>query len=266
MTHLGLHDLGVTLLETPVLRDVVLDVPAGSWTSLIGPNGAGKTTLLRAVAGAVAYDGHVTFDGATARTTSHRERARTLAVVPQQPERPQGMRIIDYVLLGRSAYVPYLGTERAADLHIAEAQLRRLDLLELAERAVDAVSGGEFQRAVLARALAQQAPVLLLDEPTSSLDLGHAQQVLELVDDLRIERQLTVLSALHDLNLAGQFSDELVLLVDGRIVARGTAQEVLTTEAIARHYGANVSVVRDEHGHTALVPVRPRRAPRERSA
>jgi iron complex transport system ATP-binding protein len=194
--------------------------------------------------------------------SSYRRRAWTVAGVPQRPERPAGMRVVDYVLLGRSPYVPYLGMEGRSDLAVAEAQLERLELVSFADRPVTTLSGGEFQRAVLARALAQQAPVLLLDEPTSSLDLGHAQQVLELVDELRRERGLTVVSALHDLNLAGQFSDELLLLVDGRVVARGPAVEVLTAELIAAHYGANVTVIHDEVAGPVLVPRRsPRRQP-----
>ncbi|MEX0868932.1 MAG: ABC transporter ATP-binding protein [Nitriliruptoraceae bacterium] len=256
MTDIALANVSVTLLGARVVDGVSAEVPTGSWMSLIGPNGAGKTTLLRAVAGGVAHEGRIEFDGTELRNTGTRERARAIALVPQQPERPEGTRVLDYVLLGRSPYIPYLGMERPDDLAIAHAQLDRLELSSLARRSVTTLSGGEFQRAVLARALAQQAPVLLLDEPTSSLDLGHAQHVLELVDELRAERGLTVISALHDLTLAGQFSDELVLLVDGRVVARGATDAVLTAPLIATHYQANVRVVTDDVAGTVLVPVR----------
>ncbi len=256
MTHVDAADVSVTLLDRRVVSGVSFEVPTGWWVSLIGPNGAGKTTLLRAIAASVAFDGRVTFDGQRIEGAGERRRARAVAVVPQHPERPPGMRVVDYVLLGRSPYVPYFGVENGDDLHIVDAQLDRLELRALANRHVTTLSGGEFQRAVLARALAQQAPVLLLDEPTSSLDLGHAQQVLELVDELRRERELTVVSALHDLNLASQYSDELVLLVDGGVVARGTAREVLTAESLAEHYGASVTVIEDPVAGPIVVPRR----------
>jgi iron complex transport system ATP-binding protein len=164
--------------------------------------------------------------------------------------------VLDYVLLGRTPYVPYLGIESATDLTVVADLLDTLELRELADRPVTSLSSGEFQRAVLARALAQEAPLLLLDEPTSSLDLGHAQQVLELVDQMRSRRGLTVVSALHDLTTAGQYADRLVLLVGGSVVAEGPAPEVLTEELIATHYGASVRVVDDPAGGIVVIPTR----------
>ena len=260
MTTLTVDGVAVTLLERRVVDGVSLSVPAGTWLTLVGPNGAGKSTLLRAVTGAVAHEGTIAFDGVEVARLRSRERARLVAVVPQDPARPDGMSVLDYVLLGRTPYVPYLGTESAQDLAVAGELLDTLELRALSGRMVTELSGGEFQRAVLARALAQQAPVLLLDEPTSSLDLGHAQQVLELVDELRASRGLTVVSALHDLTTAGQFADHLVLLVDGRVVAQGSAQEVLTEELVREHYGARVRVVTDPHGGVVVVPLRSRPA------
>ncbi|SDT69035.1 iron complex transport system ATP-binding protein [Jiangella sp. DSM 45060] len=260
MTILTVEGVGVTLLERRVVDDVSLSVPAGTWVTLVGPNGAGKSTLLRAVSGAVEHAGVIAFDGVEVARLRSRERAQLVAVVPQDPARPDGMTVLDYVLLGRTPYVPYLGTESAEDLAVAGELLDTLELRALSDRMVTELSGGEFQRSVLARALAQQAPVLLLDEPTSSLDLGHAQQVLELVDELRASRGLTVVSALHDLTTAGQFADHLVLLVDGRVVAQGSAQEVLTEELIRDHYGARVRVVTDPHGGVVVVPLRSRPA------
>lgn len=263
MTALSVDGVGVTLLDRPVVDGVSLAVPAGTWLTLVGPNGAGKSTLLRAVAGAVDFTGSIAFDGVEVARLRSRERARLVAVVPQDPARPEGMTVLDYVLLGRTPYVSYLGTESAADLAVARDLLETLELRSLAGRLLTELSGGEFQRAVLARALAQEAPVLLLDEPTSSLDLGHAQQVLELVDELRGSRGLTVVSALHDLTTAGQFADHLVLLVDGHVVAQGSAQEVLTEELISTHYGARVRVLTDPQGGVVVVPLRPGRAARD---
>jgi iron complex transport system ATP-binding protein len=248
--------VGVELLGARVLSGVSLTVPSGSWLTLVGPNGAGKTTLLRAITGAVEYEGQIVLDGAPLRELHERERARTVAAVPQLPVRPAGMTVQDYVLLGRTPYVSYFGVESADDLAVTDDLIRSLDLRGLESRAVTSLSGGEFQRAVLARALAQQAPVLLLDEPTSSLDLGHAQQVLELVDGLRRERDLTVVAALHDLTTAGQYSDRLALLVDGAVVAEGAPGEVLTEELVSRCYGATVRVTSDPETGIVVTPVR----------
>jgi iron complex transport system ATP-binding protein len=164
------------------------------------------------------------------------------------------------VLLGRTPHIAYLATEGRADRLAAERALDRLALGPFAHRSLDSLSGGELQRVVLARALAQEAPLLLLDEPTSALDLGRQQQVLELVDELRREHALTVVSALHDLSLAGQYAERLLLLDQGAIVAEGTAQEVLSERRIAAYYGANVRVIHDERGAVFVLPRREERA------
>jgi iron complex transport system ATP-binding protein len=166
------------------------------------------------------------------------------------------MPVSSYVLMGRTPYIPYFGVESAHDLAVVDEVLARMELRDLASRPLGELSGGELQRAVLARALAQEAPVLLLDEPTSSLDIGHQHQVLELVDALRRERGLTIVSAMHDLTLAAQFADRLVLLADGRSVAEGDARSVLTEDVLARHYpGASVKVLVDGED-IVVVPTR----------
>ncbi|HEX6235538.1 MAG TPA: ABC transporter ATP-binding protein [Jiangellaceae bacterium] len=257
MSTLTVDQVSVELLGVQVVRDVSLTVPAGRWITLVGPNGAGKTTLLRAITGAVEHSGRIGLNGRDVGQLGQRERARTIAVVPQQPVRPDGMTVLDYVLLGRTPYVPYFGVETAADVAVVADLLTTLELDDLAGRRVTSLSGGEFQRAVLARALAQQAPILLLDEPTSSLDLGHVQQVLELMDRLRRDRELTVIAALHDLTTAAQFSDRLAMLVGGRLVAEGSPGEVLTREVIETQYGARVRVITDPEAGLIVVPVRP---------
>jgi iron complex transport system ATP-binding protein len=165
------------------------------------------------------------------------------------------MRVVDYVLLGRTAHLGFFEVEGDADLDVAVKALADLDAGPLADRTVDTLSGGERQRIVIARALAQESPVLLLDEPTTALDVGHQQEVLDLVDRLRSERNLTVLATMHDLTLAGQYADLLVMLDAGVVAAAGSADEVLTEEAVNRHYGARVRVVPDEAG-PIVVPVR----------
>jgi iron complex transport system ATP-binding protein len=169
------------------------------------------------------------------------------------------MLVREYVLLGRTPYRSLLSGPGPADRAVVAESLERLDLQTMADRPIRTRSGGERQRAVLARALAQQPRLLLLDEPTASLDLGHAQQLLELVDELRREDGLTVISTLHDLALAGQYADRLVLLAEGVQVASGAPAEVLTTEALATHYGANAEVIAGPGG-VRVHPVRPPRA------
>ncbi len=241
--------------------DIVdLAVAPGSWTVLLGPNGAGKSSLLRATVGLSAYTGSITIDGVEVRDTDRRARARAVALLPQQPQIPHDMTVAEYVLLGRTPYVPTLGIESPDDRRVVADVLERLDLTSFATRRLGELSGGELQRAVLGRALAQQAPVLLLDEPTTSLDLGHVQQVMELVDELRVERGLTVLAAMHDLTLAAQYGERIALLADGRLVADGTPDEVLTDALVGRVLGARLHVTRDDAGGLVVVPSRAHRA------
>jgi iron complex transport system ATP-binding protein len=259
MTGVTLRGLSVAYDGLAVVDRISLDVPSGTWLGLIGPNGAGKTTLLRATAGLVPHQGTVAVGGDEARSLSRRSLARAIAYVPQRPSIPAGLGVADYVLLGRTPHISYFGSEGRRDLSLVRDVLERLDIGHLAGRALGTLSGGEVQRAILGRALAQEAPVLLLDEPTSALDVGHQQEVLELLDELRQERKLTVITAMHDLTLAGQFAEELVLMDRGRIVIGGPAAEVLTEDAIRLHYGASVRVLRDGEG-IAVVPRRSGRA------
>ena len=250
---IALEGVSVRLGGARVLDDVSAFVDDGEWVGVIGPNGAGKTTLLRAVAGLVAHDGTIELGGRVVSALRRRELSRRVALVPQDPLMPSEMTVEEYVLLGRTPYVPYLGTESRSDVEAVARALARLDLHALASRRLGTLSGGERQRAVLARALAQDTPVLLLDEPTSALDVGRQQQVLEFVDRLRAEHRLTILSAMHDLTLAAQFADRLVLLDRGAVVADGPPRDVLTEARIAAHYGAAVRVIDDDVG-LAVVP------------
>ncbi|MBV1851994.1 ABC transporter ATP-binding protein [Catellatospora tritici] len=245
----------VTLGDTEILHGVDLSIAAGEWVTVIGPNGAGKSTLLKALSGTVPHTGSVTVDGMSTAALPRRRRAQLVATVAQQPVVPPGMRVLDYVLLGRTPYIPTLGRESARDLAKVEQTLHQLDLHRFAGRPLATLSGGERQRVFLARALAQDAPLLLLDEPTSALDIGHQQEVLELVDRLRREHSLTVLATMHDLSVAGEYADRLVLLADGRVAADGPPAQVLTEELLARHYRARVRVIAGEFG-PIVVPVR----------
>jgi iron complex transport system ATP-binding protein len=247
--------LGAAYGRTRVLDGIRLTVEPGGWLAVIGPNGSGKSTLLRSILGFQPHDGMVRIDGVPTSGMPRRARARQLAYAPQRPVLPEAVTIRDYVSLGRTPHRALLAPPRAVDRRVVEDVMERLGLLPFADRLLRTLSGGEQQRAVLARALAQQPRVLLLDEPTAALDLGHAQQVLELIDRLRRQDGLTVLSSLHDLTLAGQYADRLALLSGGRVAEEGTPVEVLTATALARHYGASADIVQAASGPVVL-PVR----------
>jgi iron complex transport system ATP-binding protein len=238
-----------------VLDDVRVTVEPGGWLAVIGPNGSGKSTLLRCVLGLHPHEGSVRLDGVPTSGMPRRRRARQVAYAPQLPVLPEGVSTRDYVMLGRTPHRALLSAPRAVDRRVVEDVMERLEIGGLADRQLRTLSGGEQQRAVLARALAQQPRVLLLDEPTSSLDLGHAQQVLDLVDGLRRQDGLTVLMTLHDLTLAGQYADRLALLSAGRVVAEGGPAAVLTAASLQTYYGARATVIEGPNG-PAVLPVR----------
>ena len=250
-----LKGVSVRLGGARVVQEVSATIARGEWVGLIGPNGAGKTTVLRALAGLVPFAGEVVLDERPLGSGTRREASRRVALVPQSPRMPAELTVAEYVLLGRTPHIGYLGSEGRSDRLAAERAIARLELRPFVSRRLGSLSGGERQRATLARALAQDAPVLLLDEPTTGLDLGHEQHALELVDELRRDEQLTVVSALHDLSLAGQFADRLLLLDRGRVVGDGPASAVLSEEGIAALYGASVRVVH-ENGGVLVLPRR----------
>lgn len=255
MARLVLSDVTVRYRHgpAPALRSADLEAGRGDWVGLIGANGAGKSSLLKAVAGTCRSEGSITIDGERLAARSRRQRAQAVAYVPQDPILPDEMTGLEYVMLGRSPHISYFGVASTHDRRVAVDCLQRLDLAGFADRSLSAMSGGERQRVVLARALATEASVLLLDEPTSALDIGHQQQALEIVDGLRRDHGLTVISAMHDLTLAGLYSDRLVLLADGAIVAQGAPHEVLTEATIATYYGAAVTVHRGDDGTLAVI-------------
>jgi iron complex transport system ATP-binding protein len=253
---LAVEAVRVTLGRAEVVRGVTHVASAGEWVAVIGPNGAGKTTLLRAVAQLERYEGTVAVDGHRLRELSRRRRAQLVAYVPQDPEFPADMTVGTYVLLGRTPHLGYFGVETASDRRHCAELLERLDLGGLGSRRLATLSGGERQRVVLARALAQDAPVLLLDEPTSALDLGRRVDALELVDSLRRERGLAVVSAMHDLTLAARFADQLLMLAGGTVVAEGAPAAVLKEELLSRHFGGRVRVLQTDEGDLVVVPGR----------
>jgi iron complex transport system ATP-binding protein len=256
MSTLELRGISISFDGATIIDSFSAAVDQGEWVTLIGPNGAGKTTIVRAIAALVPHEGRITIESDEARALSRNELARRVALVPQQPLLPPHTSVREYVLLGRTPFVSYLGRESREDHDAVDAALEQLDLHRFARRRLGSLSGGERQRATLARAIAQEAPLLLVDEPTAALDVGRQQQVLELLDRLRSERGLTVFSTMHDLTLAAQYADRLLLLDRGRLVASGAAGDVLTEALIAEHYGAEVEVVSRPGAGFVVVPVR----------
>ena len=256
MTAIGFCDLTVSYNGIDAVVGFNDLLHSGEWLCLIGPNGAGKSSVLRAAAGLVPYRGSVAINQTEIPATSARWRAQHIAYVPQAPVIPTDMSVYEYVLLGRNPYINYFSSETSHDRDVIDRVLDRLDLVQFSARKLGTLSGGEVQRLVIARALAQEAPVLLLDEPTSALDIGHQQQALELVDGLRREQGLTIISAMHDLTLAGLYADRLVLMHEGHRVAEGTAKQVLKSETLAEFYGVSARVHHEADGTVVVIPQR----------
>jgi len=256
MSTVELHELSVRAGSITLISDVTLNVEAGTWCTIVGPNGAGKTTLVETVAGLRRPShGSVSIGGERVSSMSERDRALRVALVTQHPTVPSGMSVRDYVALGRTAYHGLLRAPSAVDRQAVTDVLTRLSLDEFENRDVVTLSGGERQRMVLARALAQATMVMVLDEPITGLDLRHQMTMLELLQKEVKECGLTVIATLHDLTLAGQFADRLVLLDHGRLVLDGPSGEVVRSAELAECYGMNLRVI-DVDGADVVIPVR----------
>ncbi len=252
---LRLRGLSVAYGERPVLRRLDLEVAAGEFVGLVGPNGCGKTTLLRAVTRVVPWsEGEVLLGGRPVSAISTRDLARMVAVVPQNPVLPLGYSAREVVLMGRTPHLGFLDQEGPEDYRRADAALERVGAGQLGGRRVDELSGGERQSVLLARAMAQEAGLLLLDEPTANLDLGHQIAFAGLVRDLAASG-LAVLAAIHDLTLASLYCDRIALMAEGRIVADGPPDGVLTPDNLANAYGVEALILRPpELARPIIVP------------
>ncbi len=240
-----LDDVRVTFDETPVLDGVTVSVESGQFVALVGPNGAGKTTLLGTINGLIApTQGQVTVDGHAVHTLSSRELSQLVATVPQDTSLGFDFSVRDIVAMGRTPHRGRLERATAADRQAVTAALTRTAVHQFSDRSVGTLSGGERQRVMLARALAQQTPVLLLDEPTASLDLKHQIRALSMARELASENK-TVLAAIHDLELAARFCDAIALLYDGHIMAHGPPADVLTADRLETVFGIPMVVKSD---------------------
>ncbi|HJS20949.1 MAG TPA: heme ABC transporter ATP-binding protein [Anaerolineales bacterium] len=240
---LKIQNVSVSYGSRRILHDVSLDVQSGEVLALIGPNGAGKSTLIRAVSGVIPYTGSIRTNGDDFMSLSPMQRARVIATVPQAVSMPPAYTVWETVLLGRTPYLGFLGQPSENDEEITRQSLGRVSALPFSDRRVGELSGGEQQRVLLARALCQSTPILLLDEPTAHLDLQYQVNLLELVTELAHKDNLAVLIALHDLNLAAHYADRIALMVAGNIKAMGNAKEVLQPELIQEAYCLPVQVV-----------------------
>lgn len=251
---LDIQSLSVAYGDNPVLDTVSLHIQAGEIAAVIGPNGAGKSTLIRAVSGIIPkVSGQITIAGQALSSLSPAQRARYLAVVPQARQLPAAFSVRQIVLLGRTPYLGWLGKSGPSDYELVEWAMVKTQIHKFANRKVSELSGGEQQRVLLARALVQNAPVMLLDEPTTYLDLQHQSGLLNLVRQLAEEQNLAVLLVLHDLNLAGLYAHKVALLQAGKIHTIGTPYEVLTSQNLSSVYNVPVQVTAHPAYGTPLV-------------
>lgn len=239
---LKIQNLSASYHGHRVLHDVSFDVNNGEVLALIGPNGAGKSTIIRAASGVIPSTGNIRTNGDDFHALSPIQRARHIAVVPQAISLPPAFTVWETVLMGRTPYLGFLGHASSLDDELARNALSRVNALALSDRRVGELSGGEAQRVLLARALCQSTPIMLLDEPTAHLDLQYQVSLLELIRELAHKESLAVLVALHDLNLAAHFADRVALLVGGHLKAIGSPREVLTSELISDAYCLPVKV------------------------
>jgi iron complex transport system ATP-binding protein len=251
-----IKSLTVTYNGHEILKDISLTIAPGEIFALVGPNGAGKSTLIKTISGVLTpKSGSIHIDNVDIATLSSIQRARHLAVVPQARELPRAYTVFDTVLLGRTPYLGWLGQAGEKDHALIQLALDRTQTSSLATRRINQLSGGEQQRVLLARALAQDTPIMLLDEPTTHLDLEHQTNLLNLVCQLATEQDLTVLMVLHDLNLAALYADQVAVLVAGRIQAQGTPEEVLTPQTLTSVYNVPVNVIsHPEYGTPLVLP------------
>jgi len=247
MPLLSVDHVQVALEGQTILRGIDFDVSAGSWIGLLGPNGSGKTTLLRAIGALIPFEGRITLDGRPVDALAARERARRMAFVQQAPSLPFDFTVEELVLLGRAPHRGWLESYQKRDLTQVREALSRVDLEGFAQRSVLSLSGGELQRVFLAQALVQEADLLLLDEPTSHLDVHYQFSFMEQVRAL-VQEGRTVLTVFHDLELAARYAERLLVLQDGYLVEEGAPASVLTPSSIADVFGMNARVDRSADG------------------
>jgi len=236
-----LKKLSFSYNGVPVISDINIQFNNEEMVSIVGPNGAGKTTLLKLIGGLLTpSQGTICALGKRIETLNSKDKARLISIVPQNPRLPEKMKVLDFVMLGRNPHLALLEWEGENDLNKAVRSMELTETYVLAERELGQISGGELQRAMLAMAITQNSPIMLLDEPTSNLDLSHQGKVMDLIKNDHRQRVGATLIAIHDLTLAAQYTDRMILISEGRIFADGTPEMVLTESNIEQAYGAKV--------------------------
>ncbi|GAB40517.1 ABC transporter ATP-binding protein [Gordonia sputi] len=262
MSRLVGQGLSVGYDDRVVIEGLDVEIPDAAVTTIIGPNGCGKSTLLRAMSRLLhPREGVVLLDGADINHTKPKEVARKLGILPQNPVAPEGLTVADLVGRGRFPHQKWYQQASPDDEAAVASALEMTGTTDLADRHIDALSGGQRQRVWIAMTLAQGTDLLLLDEPTTYLDLAHSVEVLDLVYSLRTEHDKTVVMVLHDLNLAARYSDSLFVMTAGKIVAQGTPNEVITEELLDDAFGLNARVITDPvYGDPLIIPIGTRSA------
>lgn len=254
MIELELQGVSLSYGHHLVVKDLSFRVSPGEMVGLIGPNGCGKTSIIKAVSRVISpHSGRILLDGRNLAAISRGELARLVGVVPQTPLLPETFTVFEVVLMGRNPHLRFLQYEGSRDLALTWWAMERTTTDSLAERRISELSGGERQRVVVARVLAQEPKAILLDEPTANLDISHQVGILDLIKNLCLEKDLTVLVALHDLNLAAQYCDRLLLINKGRVHAEGTPWEVITPANIKEVYGTEGCVYPHPTNHLPVV-------------
>lgn len=255
---LSTHDLFCAYPSREVIRGVSFAARHGQITGIIGPNGSGKSTLLKTISKVlIPSSGEILLEGRSLTAMNQKDVARRISVVDQEERLGFGFKVWEVVLMGRYPYLGRLKREKVRDRDMARWAMESTGILELKDRLVNELSGGEQQKVLLARALAQEPHVLLLDEPTSHLDIAHQTEILDLIDEVRSSNGMAVIMVLHDLNLAAQYCDQLILMKEGRIFAQGTPEDVITVENIRQVYGSRVMLTRhpiNSRPHIILTP------------
>ena len=240
------NSLSLAYDRATIVEELRLTITRGQITTLVGPNGCGKSTLLRGLARLLKPKaGQVVLDGRAIHQIPTKALAKELGILPQSPSAPEGLTVYELVAQGRYPHQGFFQQWSLEDERIAQEALTITHMTAFANRPLDTLSGGQRQRAWIAMALAQDTPILLLDEPTTYLDIGHQIEVMELVQTLNRERQMTILLVLHDLNQAARYSDRMVVMQDGAIVADGSPQEMMTPQMLADIFHVHVTVVQD---------------------
>lgn len=257
MNAIDVRNLEFGYKDNLVIKDISFNIKSGSFVSIIGPNGSGKSTLLKTINNLYkANSGSISLYGKDILSYKKRDIAKKIALVPQDTNIEYDFTVEDIVMMGRHPYKKRFDSDVETDHKIVKESLELTNTLSLKDRAINEISGGERQRAIIARALAQKPSVILLDEPTSNLDINHQMDILNLLKKLNEENGLTVVLVIHDINLASRYSDEIILLHKGEILGKGTPEEVITVNNMEEAYNMTVAIEKNKYTDTIhLTPI-----------